>query len=151
IDPVRLQGSVSSDLWWQFLQWALGAARLQSGNPDDVEILWNSRIIFPWPILETGAVWLAAVVAFGSVVLWPWLPRRTRTLYVAGWLFLAGHLVIVVAFLWLYQTYVPQRVGFGRLAPLSLVGVGMILAVGLTAIARWIAAVGSARGHGTSR
>lgn len=141
VDPVRIQGATSSDLTWQFLQWALGAARLQSGSPDEVETLWNDRILAPWPILETPAAWLVAIAVLAPLVLWRWLPRRSRALYAAGWLYLAGLLSVVLAFLWLYDTYVPQRVGFGRLAPFSLVGMGILVAVGLTAIGRWIDAV----------
>lgn len=145
IDPARIQGATTTDLTWQFYQWALGGPFLQSGNPDDVTTLWSSRIVLPWPILDTAARWILAVVALAPIALWRWLPRSERALYAAGWLFLAGLTVVVAGFLVLYDTYVPQRVGFGRLAPFSLIGMGFLITVGLTAIVHAFAAAGRAR------
>ena len=145
IDPARIQGDTVSDLTWEFYQWALGGNFLQSGNPDDVTTLWSSRILLPWPILDTAARWAIALIALAPIALWRWIPRRTRALYAAGWLYLAGLLVVVAGFLFLYDTYVPQRVGFGRLAPFTLIGMGLLVTVGLTAIVRSVAAAARSR------
>ncbi len=136
LDPVRIQGAGISDLTWQFLQWALGAGRLITGNPNEAEALWSDRILEPWTVLTGVLRWPLIASALLPIVLWRWLPRRSRALYVGGWIFLAGLAAVVVAFLVLYETYVPQRVGFGRLAPFSIVGAALLVTVGWTAAAR---------------
>ncbi len=135
LDPARIQGGGSSDLTWQFLQWALGAGRLLSGNPADAEALWSERILAPWTVMSGALRWPIVASAFLPVILWRWLPSRSRALYLGGWIFFVGLAVVVGAFLVLYDTYVPQRVGFGRLAPFTLVGAALVVTVGWTAVA----------------
>lgn len=144
LDPARIQGKGASDLTWQFLQWALGAGRLFTGNPDEAEALWSDRILAPWTVMSGILLWPILLSAVLPIPLWRWLPRRSRALYLGGWIFLVGLAVVVGAFLVLYDTYVPQRVGFGRLAPFSLVGAVIVVTVG------WTAAAGAAGPLGAS-
>ena len=135
LDPARIQGGGTSDLTWQFLQWALGAGRLLAGNPGDAEELWSDRILAPWTIMSGALRWPIVLSAFLPILLWRWLPSRSRALYLGGWIFLLGLAIVVGAFLVLYDTYVPQRVGFGRLAPFTLVAAALLVTVGWTAVA----------------
>ena len=70
LDPARIQGDEASDLTWQFLQWALGAGRLFTGNPDEAEALWNIRILEPWTVLGGVLRWPLVLSALAPIVLW---------------------------------------------------------------------------------
>jgi hypothetical protein len=140
VDPGRIQGPFASDLTWQFRQWLLGGRLLLDGDPSDAENLLTQRVFLPWPVLdlEDPPLALVAVLLLGLVSLpfltWPWLGRAARRLHVASYIYLAGLIGVVYMFLTLYDTYVPQRVGFGRLAPFTLVAATIWLAVGATGV-----------------
>lgn len=139
-DPARIQGPFASDLTWQFRQWALGSDQLLTGDPAEAENLITQRVFAPWPVFDLVRANVARLLLLllGVVglpfLLWRWLGPAARRLHLASFFYLAGLIAAVYSFIVLYDTYVPQRVGFGRLAPFTIIAAVIWLAVGATAM-----------------
>jgi len=133
-DPGPIQGPTTSDLTWQFFQWALGGKLLLTGDPAEATDLFSRNVEAPWLFVDAIGTWPAYLTALIPLATWRYLAVPARRLYLASIIYFVALGVAVLAFLTLYQTYVPQRVGFGRLAPFTLIGASLIIAVAATGI-----------------
>jgi hypothetical protein len=133
-DPGPIQGPTTSDITWQFFQWALGGEPLLSGDPSEAATVFSRIIEAPWLFVDAVGTWPAYLIAVIPLATWRFLATPARRLYLGSLIYLVGLGLAVLAFLTLYETYVPQRVGFGRLAPFALVGASLIVAVAATGI-----------------
>jgi len=133
-DPGPIQGPTTSDLTWRFFQVALGGKLMLTGDPAEGSVLFSANVDAPWLFVNRVGTWPAYLIALIPLATWRFLALPARRLYLGSLIYFLGLGVAVLAFFTLYETYVPQRVGFGRLAPFTLVGASIIVAVAATGV-----------------